>query len=178
MDGSFDVGAAVVKVNATLAGMQRGDVGVAAPTTSGMMAAIIGNAFWNYYSAKAGENVACWIGGNVLKNYRLTLDYPNRMSYWLQQSPPDAHELDQVGITLVHFGSHTGVAAIVNKNGAPAVNGVMPGDEIVSIDGIPTAAMTHGELLNALHGAPGERKHLTLKRNGQQIEVDAAVTSF
>jgi len=58
------------------------------------------------------------------------------------------------------------------------VSGAQPGDEILAIDGRPTSAMTRGEVLDALHGTPGARKHLTLKRKGQTVEIDAPVTAF
>ncbi len=38
--------------------------------------------------------------------------------------------------------------------------------------------MTRGEVLNALHGVPGDRRHLSLKRNGRDLEVDVPVTGF
>ena len=100
------------------------------------------------------------------------------MSTWLQQAPLDTHDLDQAGITLVHLGGTTGVVGIAKKDGADTVSDVQPGDLIIAIDGKPTAAMTRGEVLNALHGTPGDRKHLSLKRNGQDLEVDVPVTGF
>ena len=119
-----------------------------------------------------------WLAGNVLKSFRLTLDYPNRMSYWLQQTPLDTHDLDQVGLTLAREKGITTVVGIARKNGADTVGGIAVGDKLLKIDGHDTLAMTRGELLAALHGRPGETRLLTLERDGKQFEIDAQVTGF
>jgi len=114
----------------------------------------------------------------VLKSFRLTIDYPNRVSYWRQEAPLDTHDLDQVGLTLVRWKGVTTIAGIVKKNGADTVSGVPPGDTLLKIDGADTKPMTRGQLLAALHGTPGDTKHLTLERDGKTFEADARVTGF
>jgi len=179
MDGGIDVGAPVLKIpNATLGPLKLDELGVMSPTIGGVLGGFVTHTFIDYYSEKAGEEVNGWIGGNVLKSFRLTLEYSNCVSYWLQETPIDTHDLDQVGITLAHSGNMTTVAGIAKKNGVATVSSVMAGDQIVSIGGRPTAAMTRGELLDALHGTPGEHRHLVLKRNGKLVEVDTVVTAF
>ncbi len=179
MSGGVDAGVPVLKIpDAKLGPMPIAELGATAPDTSGLMGAFIGSKFWNWYSDKAGEEVSGWIGGNVLKSFRLTLDYPNRMSYWQQESPIDTHDRDQVGVTLSHGDGKTFIAAIAKKNGAETVSGVQPGDKLLQIDGRDTATMTRGQLLSALHGTPGEKRHLVLERAGKQIEIDAVITAF
>jgi len=114
----------------------------------------------------------------VLKIFRLTLDYPNRRIYWLQQAPLDTHDLDQVGLTLAREKAITTVAGIAQKNGADTASGIAVGDKLLKIDGHDTLAMTRGELLAALHGRPGEMRRLTLERDGKPFEIDAPVTGF
>ena len=53
---------------------------------------------FDWYSQKNAGPVVGWIGGNVLKAYRITIDYPNRVMYWQKQGGPDTHDLDQVGL--------------------------------------------------------------------------------
>ena len=48
--------------------------------------------FFDWYYAKNAVPVIGWLGGNVLNGFRLTIDYPNHMSYWLLQSDPDLHD--------------------------------------------------------------------------------------
>jgi PDZ domain len=163
MDGNLDVGVPVVKAQgAHLGSLKLAQFGAIAPGGSGMLGGLIARAFYGFYSDKAGESVDGWIGGNILKSFRITLDYPNRMSYWQQIVSLDTTDLDQVGVTLVHWGTMTGVAAVAKKSGADTVAGVRPGDLVISIDGRPTDAMTRGELLSALHGEPGTRHTLAI----------------
>lgn len=135
--------------------------------------------FWDrIYSDKAGETVDGWIGGNVMKSFRVTIDYRGHMSYWLQQSPIDRNDLDQVGIVLSHFDGVATVVGVAEKNGVPMVAGVQPGDKLLKIDDRDTAVLKRGELLESLHGKPGDRKRLLLERGGTRFEIDAAVTAF
>jgi len=179
MSGDFETRAPVVKVpDAALGTLHLSELGVIGPTPEGLLGGMVEGKFWDWYSAKAGEEVSGAIAGNTMKSFRVTFDYRNRMSYWLQEAPLDTHDLDQVGLTLVHLGGHTGIAGIAKKNGVETVPGAQPGDEILAIDGRSTSAMTRGEVLDALHGTPGARRHLTLKRKGQTVEIDAPVTAF
>ncbi len=114
----------------------------------------------------------------MLKSFRLTLDYPNRTSYWLRQAPIDTQDLNQVGLVLARANDTTVIAGIAKKNSADTVTGVMPGDKLVKIDALETASATRGAVLAALHGAPGDRRHLVLERDGKRVEVDAVVTAF
>jgi hypothetical protein len=174
-----DASALVLKLpHAALGGLSLDGMGIVAPNVPGMLGSVIEPVFWDWYSAKSGETVMGWLAGNVLKSFRLTVDYPNRMSYWLQEAPLDTDDLDTVGITLGRWKGAVTIAAIAQKNGAATVGGVMPGDKLLKIDGADTGAMTRGQLLAALHGKPGDVKHLTLEREGKPVEVDAKVTAF
>jgi hypothetical protein len=137
-----------------------------------------GSNFFDWYSTKTPVPVIGWIGGNVLTHFRLTIDYPNRMTWWLQQSELDPHELDQVGLTLKAVGGSYFVAAIATQNGKPTVDGVLPGDKLIKIDGLLTQTATWGTLFSALHGKPGEFHTLLLERNGKQLTTRARITAF
>jgi len=134
--------------------------------------------FFDWYSRKNPVPVIGWLGANVLKSFCLTIDYPNRMTYWLRQSELDPHEIDLVGVTLKAVGGSYFVAGVATQNGKPTVDGVLPGDKLLKIDGLPTASATWGALFSALHGAPGDSRTLILERNGKQLAVQAKVTAF
>src|SRR5262249_4691726 len=72
---------------------------------------------FDWYSEKNPEPVAGWIGGNLLKAFRLMFDYPNRRSYWVRQTVDDSRDLDQIGLTLQRQGNSYVVAAVVTKDG-------------------------------------------------------------
>jgi hypothetical protein len=144
----------------------------------GAMGLVANGLFWDFYSGRQGQRSDGWIGGNVLKSFRVTMDYPAGMSWWLREAPLDEHDLDQVGLTLARSKAVTTVAGVVRKDGWTTAPGVRRGDRIVAVDGQPLDKATRGQVLAALHGKPGERRRLTLERKGQTLEVEAPVTAF
>ena len=119
-----------------------------------------------------------WIGGNVLKAFRLALDYPNRMSYWMRQTDPETDDLHQVGLTLRFEAGDYFVAGIARRNGVATVEGVLPGDRLVRVDGLDTRGATRGAVFHALHGNPGDLHRLVLERPSRRLTVAAPVTAF
>jgi hypothetical protein len=132
----------------------------------------------DWYLTKNAVPVIGWIGGNVLKTFRLTIDYPNRTMYWLRQSELGADVLNQVGLTLRKQAGEFIVAAIATKNGKLTVEGVQPGDKLVRIDGLETRRATRGGIYDALSGKPGEVRVLVLERGAGRLTVRATVTGF
>lgn len=179
--GPFDAAAPVLKIpNVSLGNLALDELGLVQPGPQGWIGRHAADwLFWDrIYSDKAGEPVRGWIGGNVLKSFRLTIDYSHHMTYWQQEMPIDTRDLDQVGLVLGRNDGITTIVGIAKKNGVPTVAGVVPGDRLLKIDGVETATLLRGKLLNALHGKPGEHKLLVLERNGTQFEIDAVVTAF
>lgn len=152
------------------------DVGALA---AGAGATITGNlSLFDWYARKNAVPVIGWIGGNVLKHYRVTIDYPNRMMYWVKQSELDGHEIDQVGLTLRSDEGAIYVAAIATKSGRATVEGVLPGDKLIRVGDLEISKASHGAIYDALHGRPGESRTLVLERDGARITVNATVTAF
>jgi hypothetical protein len=150
----------------------------------GMLAAGHGKGFggnstlFDWYSTKNALPVIGWLGGNVLKDFRLTIDYPHRMLYWLKQMSPDLHELDQVGITLQARAGEYFIAAIAQKNGKPTVDGVKVGDKLLRVEQLTLAHRNWGAIFSALHGMPGDVRTLVIDRAGEKVVVLATVTGF
>lgn len=134
--------------------------------------------FIDWYSQKNPSSVIGWLGGNVLRNFRLTLDYPNRVSYWLRQTQADARDLDQVGLTLKFVGGKYLVSALATQKGKPTVEGIQVGDELLQIDEQSTKGATWSAIFSGMHGQPGELRRLRMSRAGKQWTVAAKVTSF
>lgn len=135
-------------------------------------------ALMDWYSRKNAVSVLGWLGGNVFKAFRLTVDYQARMMYWSRQSEADTTELHQVGLTLRTAPRAVYVAAVATKNGLPTVDNVLPGDKLISVDGHELVSGTIGQIFASMHGAPGERRELVLERNGARFTVSAPVTAF
>ncbi|WP_158913487.1 hypothetical protein [Caulobacter sp. S45] len=177
--GDSDVGAPVLRASdARLGPLTLAPFDLVGFGVPGLVGAIATPAFWNYYSKKAGERVDGWLAGNVLKSFRLTLDYPNRMSWWRREAPLDTGELDQVGLVLERGGRTVTVAGIARRNGRPTVVGVLPRDRLISVDGRAVDGLTRGQLLATLHGQPGDTRDLILNRQGERIETGVKVTAF
>jgi hypothetical protein len=134
--------------------------------------------FFDWYSKKAPEPVIGWLGGNVLKGFRLMVDFPRRTTYWERVSDLDPHELDQVGVTLEKRSDGYFIAGIAQKSGKPTVDAVRVGDKLIQIDDVVLRSATRGAIFAALHGKPGEVRVLVVERDGQQLTVPAKVTAF
>jgi hypothetical protein len=134
--------------------------------------------FIDWYSEKNPGSVIGWLGGNVLQGFRITIDYPNHMSYWLRQTELDPHDLDQVGLTLESKGGEYFVAAIATQNGKPTVEGVQARDKLLQIGVLRTGTATRSAIFSALHGKPGEIRTLLLERDTKQFRVQAKVVVF
>ena len=132
----------------------------------------------DWYSKKNPEEIAGWLGGNILKGFRITFDYPRRVSYWLSESPLDAHDLDQVGLTLEAKGKEFLVSGVATQRGRAAVEGVRAGDKLMAIDALRTEGASWDAIFRAMHGRPGETRTLVLERGDRSFTVRAVVTAF
>ena len=134
--------------------------------------------FFDWYSKKAPEPVIGWLGGNVLRGFRLMIDFPRRMTYWKRVSDLDPHDLDQVGVTLEKRSEGYFIAGIAEKSGKPTVDAVRVGDKLIQIDNVLLSSATRGAIFAALHGEPGSVRMLVLERDGQQLTLPAKITAF
>jgi hypothetical protein len=133
--------------------------------------------FIDWYSKKNQVPVIGWLGGNVLQGFRITIDYPDRTSYWLREVELP-YDLEEVGLTLKSQHGAYFVSAIVTQKGKPTVEGVEVGDQLLQIGGLRTKTATWGAIFEAMHGKPGELRTLVLERDRKQITVHARVMTF
>jgi hypothetical protein len=134
--------------------------------------------FFDWYSKKCPEPVIGWIGGNVLKGFRVVIDFPWRMIYWEQQIKLDPHDLDQVGVTLEKRDTGYFIAGIAQKNGKPTVDAVRVGDRLIQVDDLQLSNATRGAIFAALHGKPGSVRTLIVERDGKRLNVATKITAF
>ncbi len=147
------------------------------------------------YSWIRGQVLAEWLaahrdwwrarGAVGLSNYNM-LDFPfekEGVSYWQVQTKADAHDLDQVAITLMRRSGGFFVSGFVRKaNLGPKdearLDGCEIGDELVAVDGLSARGASIEQILSALHGPPGARRHLVIEHHGTMLNIDAPVTAF
>jgi hypothetical protein len=136
--------------------------------------------FFDWYSQKAPEPVIGWLGSNILRGFRVTIDFQRRLTYWERESALDPHDLDQVGVTLETRDAEKGyfIAGIAEKGGKPSVEGVRVEDKLVQVDGLRLNGATRGALFSALHGEPGTVRVLVLERGGRKLTVRAKTSAF
>jgi len=134
--------------------------------------------FFDWYSKKAPEPVIGWLGGNVLKGFRVMIDFPRHTAYLERESELDPHDLDQVGVTLEKRNGGYYVSGIAEKSGKPVLDRIQVGDKLIQVDDIRVSDATRGAIFAALHGEPGSVRLLILERGGQSLKVPAKVTAF
>jgi len=139
----------------------------------------VGNmSLFDWYSTKNAVPVAGWFGGNVLRHYRITIDYPRRTMYWLAQPTGAADDLTTVGLMLRRVGDDYVVAGVATKNGKPTVDGMLTGDKLIAIDSLRASGASLGEIYTALRGRAGERRRIIIERDGERRTIVATVTEF
>lgn len=150
-----------------------------APVLGGLVESAFGDLFWDNWRKAAPAPVIGWLGANALRDFELTIDYPNHISYWRRQKASGQTELDQPPMTLVRQGERYLVGGVAQPTSRPqAPLGVEIGDELLAVDGVTARGASKEEVLSALHGAPGDRKRLTLERRGARVETDVDVAGF
>ncbi|PWB83803.1 MAG: peptide-binding protein [Methylocystaceae bacterium] len=153
-----------------------------APVIGAFVDGLFGDFFWDNWSKAAPAPVIGWLGGNVLKDYILTIDYPDRTTYWRKQRTTDLGELNQPSVTLVRRDDHYFIGGFVRKADSVAaeesLQGVEIGDELVAIDGADIRSFGREAVLSKLHGVPGSRRRLQLERSGGRVDIDTAIIGF
>ena len=132
-----------------------------------------------WYSEKTARPVDGFIGANVLKAYRVEIDYANNLVYFEKGKDNEPNEMEVAGLSLRQLPDSTWqVIGVVERNGKPSVVGIEKGDIVENIDLLKTRGATMGTVVDALRGKPGDSHILLLKRNGKKITIKAKVEHF
>ena len=178
LDFNFEKRGTVARIpSIRLGALEIKDVGVlgSAPYLAGWVDVLTGDLFWDKWQKSAPGPVVGWLGANVLERYQLTIDYPNRVSYWNSISGPNTRDLDSVALTLVRKDSRYLVGGLPKAGDQPPAEGVEVGDELVAVGQLAATGAPRGAVLSALHGKPGDKRRLTLSRGGAVHEVELPV---
>lgn len=110
------------------------------------------------------------LGGNVLQLFRVDLDYSAGSVRLEQGAPFPDNDTELVGVVLAIGDDGYEVAATVS-----GLEDVRPGDALVAVDGTDVADASLPEVLDLLRGTPGDRRRLSLRRDGEALDVHAPV---
>ena len=121
-------------------------------------------------SRMAGRAVVGSIGGNVLRHFRVDIDYPNDRLYLKRAAIGVEAPLDMVGITLEPSGNSYVIAGVAERE-----HELRKGDRLLSIDGTSIQGLTVAEIIGRLAGMPGATRTLTIERDGKTFSVNAPV---
>jgi hypothetical protein len=148
---------------------------VGGPELSGIVFASLPPAAVQRLSDRIGADTDGQLGGEAFRSSRLGIDYAHQAVY-LDAGYGAAPDMDVVGLTLhPEADGRFTVAGVVEIDGKPAVADVKAGDVLVGVDGAPATGATLGQVWSLLGGAPGQKRALTLEREGKRFTVGAPV---
>lgn len=127
----------------------------------------------HFMSGVVGMPVIGSIGGNVLRHFKVTIDYPAGKIYLAGPARVRDAALDMVGVMLEPAASDSYEVAAV----APGVRGITPGDRLLSVDGHGVTGLPFSRVASWLSGTPGDKHLLVLERGGSRSTIDATIQS-
>jgi len=134
--------------------------------------------FYDMWQKGAAEPVVAWLGANVLKHYRITIDYKAQMSWWKKLSDINPHELDAVGVEFAYENGVYKIVRIVEKDGKPTASGVKNGDRLIAVDEKRVDGWSRTQVLASLQGKPGDRHSVTVERGDKTQTFFLPVEAF
>jgi len=111
------------------------------------------------------------VAGNVLRDFRVEIDYQNRFVYLEKGKDAPSTEISGVGLVLGPGKNGLTVSAVASSAAADVKANVHAGDELIAIDKFEMAGKPLAFAAEALQGPPGSPRRLTLLRNGERVNV-------
>jgi hypothetical protein len=115
--------------------------------------------------------------GNLLKLFRLEIDYVNCLVYLEQQAPSDPNDMDLAGVILQpRADGGCRIVGSADTSGAGARKAVHIGDDLLAVDSMDVTHLTLGQTIDALGRKPGGARRLVLCRDGKRVEAVAPIS--
>lgn len=117
------------------------------------------------------------LGGNVLRCFRVEIDYAGQTTYLEQYAAPVAHDMDMVGLTLLpqSDGSYRVLEIAADGNTPQDYEHIQAGDILLHVDRQEISGLSLASAVDTLRGVPGQIHTLQLERAGQQREIQVPV---
>jgi membrane-associated protease RseP (regulator of RpoE activity) len=120
-------------------------------------------------SSVVGRQVHGLIGYSFLKNFRIGIDYANRV-LWLDRLPEGwegrPYRDSQIGLQLERREGELRIVGVVRGSPADAA-GMKPGDDLIMLDGSPATSLDVDRATRRMEGPPGSTITLTTIRAGE-----------
>jgi PDZ domain/Aspartyl protease len=118
------------------------------------------------------------IAGNVLRAFRIEIDYRHGVTYLEKGKDVDPEGLNTVGVVIAaHPDANYTVGGVAQCGGKSLAEGVQPGDKLISInDWAVTGSLA--DVLHELQGKRGEVKNMVVERDGRQIIIKTTVATL
>lgn len=114
--------------------------------------------------------IAGALAGNVLKLFRVEIDYAVGVTYLEQAAEPALNDLDMAGLTLRPGpDGELIIDAVSDRNNDEVRGAVHVGDRLVQVDGQEMRGRSLDAAVDSLCGQPGEVRALLLARDGEQL---------
>jgi hypothetical protein len=139
-------------------------------TGVGVVSRPYGN-YEKFMSQVAGRAVIGSIAGNLLREFRVTVDYPAGVVYLEHERAGHAAPLAMVGVILEAAPQGGYVVAGTMAD----MRGIHAGDRLLAIDGQNVGQAPFYKVVGMLSGKPGETRRLTLLRRGNRISIKARI---
>ncbi len=129
--------------------------------------------FEQWLSQWTTEPVVGALAGNVLKLFRIEIDYASGITYFEQHAQPDQHDMDLVGLTLCPQRDGTySIVAVSDRNDPHVLQSVRVGDILLQVDALKVTGLSLPQVVDALRGEPGHMHLLLLERDGALLAVN------
>ena len=115
------------------------------------------------------------VGNQTLERFNWIIDYPRERLYLRpNRLIKRKFRFDRSGINVAASGENLGRFTIVNiVSGSPADEaGLMRGDEIRVVNGIPSVLLSMEAILRTLQKKPGKRIRMIVRREGERMQFE------
>ena len=172
--GAANMGLGAIEADGTMMRVPRFEISSYQLTGAAVVSRPKGT-FERYMSQMMTAPIVGAIGGNILKTFRVEIDYANGTAFLERKAQADPHDLDVVGITVLpqRDGSYS-VAGISEQN-SQMFQSARRGDRLIQVESLKVTGAPIARVIDSLRGKPGETRLLVLERDGKQFEVRAPI---
>jgi hypothetical protein len=117
------------------------------------------------------------LAGNVLRQFRVEIDYAAGVVYFERAEDAEPHDLDMVGLIFGETSDNSLVVSGISSEADQALrNQVKVGDRLLSVDGVSVSSFSLMQIVDRLRGKSGDEKKLELEHEGKRYQIQARVT--